>query len=64
MWISRIDDNKDGIMNDITCDMKGQTKRDKSLMICDMRTDEKEKSIFLKELIPHQMYIMYKFDYH
>lgn len=24
-------------MNDITCDMKGQTKRDKSLMICDMR---------------------------
>lgn len=39
-------------MNDITCDMKGQTKGLKSLMICDMRGQMKKgkKSIFLKRI--------------
>lgn len=32
-------------MNDITCDMKGQTKRDKSLMICDKRVDRYRKNL-------------------
>ena len=30
-------------MNDITCDMKGQTKRDKSLFLCDMRGQMKRE---------------------
>ena len=33
-------------------------------MWCERKTEKGKKSIFLKELIPHQMYIMYTFDYH